>query len=67
VGNEPDGTIRPMAHWRRWLRIFLRLPGGETNQFYPAIYEGTTPVEPASAPLGANDNETTTPHREFKP
>jgi arylsulfatase len=29
---------------------FYGFIGGETNQYYPAIYEGTTPVEPDSTP-----------------
>jgi len=29
---------------------FYGFIGGETNQYYPAIYEGTTPVEAAKTP-----------------
>ena len=29
---------------------FYGFIGGETNQYYPAIYEGTTPVEPETTP-----------------
>jgi arylsulfatase len=29
---------------------FYGFIGGETNQYYPAIYEGTTPVEPEKSP-----------------
>ena len=29
---------------------FYGFIGGETNQYYPALYEGTTPVEPAKTP-----------------
>jgi arylsulfatase len=29
---------------------FYGFIGGETNQYYPAIYEGTTPVEPEKTP-----------------
>ena len=29
---------------------FYGFIGGETNQWYPAIYEGTTPVEPSGTP-----------------
>ena len=29
---------------------FYGFIGGETNQWYPAIYEGTTPVEPEKMP-----------------
>src|SRR4051795_9807269 len=43
----------PFDHWPspgggfEYLYGFL---GGETNQFYPALYEGTTPVEPPKTP-----------------
>ena len=39
-----------MAVRGRRLRVLLRLHGGETNQYYPALYEGTTPVEPKKTP-----------------
>src|SRR5512144_318954 len=29
---------------------FYGFIGGETNQYYPAVYEGTTPVEPEATP-----------------
>ena len=29
---------------------FYGFIGGETNQYYPALYEGTTPVEPPKTP-----------------
>ena len=29
---------------------FYGFIGGETNQYYPALYEGTTPIEPPSTP-----------------
>ena len=32
---------------------FYGFIGGETNQYYPAIYEGTTPVEPERTQEGA--------------
>jgi len=35
------------------LNIFYGFLGGETNQFYPAIYEGTTPIEPEKTPRRA--------------
>jgi arylsulfatase len=32
------------------MEYFYGFIGGETNQYYPAIYEGTTPVEPPKTP-----------------
>ena len=29
---------------------FYGFIGGETNQFYPALFEGTTPIEPSKTP-----------------
>ena len=29
---------------------FYGFIGGETNQYYPALYEGTTPIEPPKTP-----------------
>ena len=44
-----------MGPYRQWptgmgFEYFYGFIGGETNQWYPAIYEGTTPVEPAKTP-----------------
>ena len=50
MGDEPDGTVRPVADRRRGFEYFYGFIGGETNQFYPAIYEGTTPIEPPKTP-----------------
>jgi Sulfatase len=50
MGDEPARPVRLMAERRRRLRVLLRLHRGETNQYYPAIYEGTTPVEPEKTP-----------------
>ncbi len=32
------------------MEYFYGFIGGETNQYYPAIYEGTTPIEPSKTP-----------------
>ena len=32
------------------MEYFYGFIGGETNQYYPAIYEGTTPLEPPKTP-----------------
>src|SRR5262245_16912424 len=34
----------------RGFEYFYGFLGGETNQYYPALYEGTTPVEPPTTP-----------------
>ena len=39
-------TGRPAAGFE----YFYGFVGGETNQYYPALYEGTTPVEPPKTP-----------------
>ena len=46
----------PMGPFDAWptggggFEYFYGFIGGETNQYYPAIYEGTTPVEPETTP-----------------
>ena len=50
VGDEPDGPVRRLADRRRGFEYFYGFIGGETNQYYPAIYEGTIPVEPETTP-----------------
>ena len=45
-----------MGPFDRWptggggFEYFYGFIGGETNQYYPALYEGTTPVEPTKTP-----------------
>jgi arylsulfatase A-like enzyme len=51
----PVWESSPMGPFRRWptgsgFEHFYGFIGGETNQYYPAIYEGTTPVEPDKTP-----------------
>jgi arylsulfatase len=51
----PVWESSPMGPFRQWptgsgFEYFYGFIGGETNQYYPAIYEGTTPVEPDSTP-----------------
>lgn len=51
----PVWETSPMGPFYRWptgsgFEYFYGFIGGETNQFYPAIYEGTTPVEPDRLP-----------------
>jgi arylsulfatase len=52
----PVWETSPMGPFDQWptggggFEYFYGFLGGETNQFYPAIYEGTTPVEPGTTP-----------------
>src|SRR5262245_30293747 len=51
----PVWETSPMGPYRQWpvgmgFEYFYGFIGGETNQWYPAIYEGTTPVEPWGTP-----------------
>src|SRR3954462_9278859 len=48
----PVWETSPMGPFHQWptgsgFEYFYGFIGGETNQYYPAIYEGTTPVEPS--------------------
>ena len=42
----------PFDHWPTGsgFEYFYGFIGGETNQYYPALYEGTTPIEPDKTP-----------------
>jgi arylsulfatase A-like enzyme len=52
----PVWETSPMGPFDNWpsggggFEYFYGFIGGETNQYFPAIYEGTTPVEPATTP-----------------
>jgi arylsulfatase len=52
----PVWETSPMGPFNQWptggggFEYFYGFIGGETNQWYPAIYEGTTPVEPEKTP-----------------
>ena len=51
----PVWETSPMGPFRQWptgsgFEYFYGFIGGETNQWYPALYEGTTPVEPPKTP-----------------
>jgi arylsulfatase A-like enzyme len=52
----PVWETSPMGPFDQWptggggFEYFYGFLGGETNQFYPAIYEGTTPVEADRTP-----------------
>jgi arylsulfatase A-like enzyme len=52
----PVWQTSPMGPFDAWpgqgggFEYFYGFVGGETNQYYPAIYEGTKPVEPEKTP-----------------
>jgi arylsulfatase A-like enzyme len=52
----PVWETSPMGPFDQWptggggFEYFYGFLGGETNQYYPAIYEGTTPIEPDKTP-----------------
>jgi len=52
----PVWETSPMGPFNQWptggggFEYFYGFIGGETNQWYPAIYEGTTPIEPEKPP-----------------
>jgi arylsulfatase A-like enzyme len=51
----PVWQTSPMGPFDQWptgsgFEYFYGFLGGETNQYYPALYEGTTAVEPAKTP-----------------
>jgi len=47
-----SSPMGPFEHWPTdsGFEYFYGFIGGETNQWYPALYEGTTPVEPPKTP-----------------
>ncbi len=52
----PVWETSPMGPFDRWpaggngFEYFYGFIAGETNQWYPALYEGTTPIEPPKTP-----------------
>lgn len=51
----PNWETNPFGPFERWpvgngFEHFYGFLAGETNQWYPALYEGTTPVEPEKTP-----------------
>ena len=51
----PVWETSPAGPFRQWplgsgFEYFYGFVGAETNQYYPAIYDGVTPVEPAKTP-----------------
>jgi arylsulfatase A-like enzyme len=50
VADQPGRAVRRVAEWWRGFEYFYGFIGGEAHQYYPALYEGTTPVEPGKTP-----------------
>ena len=53
--NVPDNhtsAAGPFTHWptSQGFDYFYGFIGGDTDQFYPALYRGTTPVQPPATP-----------------
>jgi len=52
----PVWETSPIGPFERWptggngFEYFYGFIGGETNQYYPALYEGTTPIDPPKEP-----------------
>ncbi|MCB0726740.1 MAG: arylsulfatase, partial [Ignavibacteriae bacterium] len=51
----PAWQVTPMGPFQQWptgsgFEHFYGFVGGEANQYYPGLYEGTTPVEPDKTP-----------------
>ncbi len=50
LADEPDGAVRQLAAGGGGFEHFYGFIGGETNQYAPALYENTTPLEPDRTP-----------------
>ena len=50
LADQPDGPVRQWPTGGGGFEYFYGFIGGENNQWYPALYEGTTPVEPPKTP-----------------
>ncbi len=51
----PVWEVSPVGPFHQWptgsgFEYFYGFVGGEANQYYPGLYEGTTPVEPPKTP-----------------
>ena len=58
LGDEPDRPLQRLADRRRGFEHFYGFIGGETNQYAPAIYRDTVPVEqPTTAEEGYHFTE----------
>ena len=50
LGDESARPLRQLAFGGGGFEYFYGFIGGEAHQYYPAIYEGTIPVEPEKTP-----------------
>ena len=50
LGGQPDRAVRPVADGGGGFETFYGFIAGETNQYYPALYEGTIPIEQPKTP-----------------
>ena len=52
MGDEPDGAVQSMAElsFLGFQDIRNGFVGGEANQYYPGLFEGTVAVEPPKTP-----------------
>ena len=57
--TSPTGPFDAWPTGGGGFEYFYGFIGGETNQWYPALYEGTTPVEPTRRPKRATTSSTT--------
>ena len=61
----PVWQTSPVGPFDAWptggggFEYFYGFIGGETNQWFPALYEGTTPVEPEKTPRRATTSPRT--------
>ena len=50
MGVEPGRAVRRWPTGGGGFEHFYGFIGGETNQYYPSLFQGTTPVEPERTP-----------------
>ena len=62
LGDEPDRPLRLWPSGGGGFEHFYGFIGGETNQYAPAIYQDTVPVEPDRAEEGYHFTEDMTDH-----
>ena len=62
----PVWEVSPVGPFHQWptgsgFEYFYGFIGGEANQYYPGLFEGTTPVEPEKTPKRATPSTRTWP------
>ena len=50
LGDQPLGPVRSLANPGGGFEHFYGFIGGETNQYYPALFDGTSAVDPPKTP-----------------